>query len=144
MTLEIPAPIRAFLDGIEARREPVMAAGIFALDSLVTADALTDEQRRGTWAEIAAWRFSRPHLFEASSWGTYWRELASGTNADGRRVYFPDINDVDAETLEHWIQRARSTTHPAFRARYADLSWELTAFTRKRLNCSTGRTGSLA
>lgn len=133
LTLEVPAPIRAFLDGIEFRREPVMAAGIFSLDSLVSVDALTDEQRRGVWAEIAAWRFSRPHLFEVSSWGIYWRELASGTNSDGKRVYLPDINDVDVETLEYWIQRARSTTHPAFRARYADLSWELSAFTRKRL-----------
>lgn len=84
-------------------------------------------EHRGTFAEIAAWRFMRSHgSQENEPWGIYWVPLASGMLADGKTPFYsPNVAEVDTEILDYWINRARNSKHPVIRSRYADLAWEI-------------------
>ncbi len=88
---------------------------------------ITAEERRGVFSEIAAWRFMRPHgsVQKSEPWGIYWGPLSSGTLADGSPFHSPNIAEIDADILLHWIYRADDVKHPILRARYADLAWEI-------------------
>jgi len=92
----------------------------------------TLEERRGAFAEIAAWRFQRPHGgAETEPWGIYWGPLSSGTYDNGKTFHDPDLANVDDEILAHWISRAETTKHPVVRARHADLAWEIGRYLRR-------------
>ena len=62
---------------------------------------------------------------DSSPWRTYFGPMATLQDADGQRVYQPDISQADASTLSDWRRRADSVAHPILRARYADLVWDL-------------------
>ena len=47
--------------------------------------------------------------------------MGSGTGADGKKFYSPDIGDADARVIDHWRERAKAIGHPILKARYADL-----------------------
>jgi lysyl-tRNA synthetase class 1 len=103
--------------------------------------AITPEENTGAFAEVAAWKFSRPHAnSDREPWGIYWGPMASGTLADGKPFHSPDIEEIDEDILRHWIARATNAKHPALRARYADLAWEigryLKAPTARRFNAT--------
>jgi hypothetical protein len=40
-------------------------------------------------------------------------------------IHSPDIRELDAESVERWKQRARKTSDPVVRARFADAVWDL-------------------
>lgn len=78
----------------------------------------------GAWAEVLAFNLADTRM-QSSPWGTYFAPMGSGTDKDGKTVYFPDIAGADARVVNHWIDRAKTITHPVLRARYADLAWDL-------------------
>jgi lysyl-tRNA synthetase class 1 len=43
---------------------------------------------------------------------------------DGRLLHGPDIPSANAAVVAYWASRARSTSHPILKARYADLVWD--------------------
>jgi hypothetical protein len=93
---------------------------------------VTLELRRGVFAEIAAWRFMRPYgNSEVEPWGIYWGPLTSGILQDGTQVHQPDVAEIDEEILSHWIHRAGTARHPAIRARYSDLAWEIGRYLKR-------------
>lgn len=80
----------------------------------------------GAWAEVIAFNLipnNREH--NPSPWQTYFGPIASGTKEDGSVFYSPDIRDAEPSVLFHWAQRARTITHPVLKARYADLTWDM-------------------
>lgn len=97
--------------------------------------AISDKERRGVFSEIAAWGFMRPHgsVEKNEPWGIYWRPLGSGTLADGKPFYSPNIAELDADILLHWVFRAENAKHPLIRARYADLAWEIGRYLKRDL-----------
>ncbi len=84
----------------------------------------TEAEKFGAWTEILAFVLVGSRT-DASPWGTFFAPLASGTDKDGKAVYWPDIADANADVIHHWMDRANSTKHPVLRARYADLVWEM-------------------
>lgn len=88
----------------------------------------TPDERRGVVAELEAWRFQRTRAEERRTWDMYWSTLSGWTNPDGTLAHYPDIADIDDEIIAHWIERATSSPHPVFRARFADLAWEIGRF----------------
>jgi lysyl-tRNA synthetase class 1 len=85
---------------------------------------LSENQHKAAWADILA--FALVGCGPAQSpWKTHFGPIASGELADGTSFYSPDVAQADAEILEHWCKRSRETKHPALRARYADLRWDL-------------------
>ncbi len=94
--------------------------------------ALADDQQAAVRAEIMATLFAELPGNEQSSWETHFGPRAAFSNERGERVEFPSLKDVTDETLAHWQVRAREARHAVFRARYADLVWDLTAATTGR------------
>lgn len=133
MPIEVPGPIREWVAELDARADPIDDFQSVPVANPPDGSDWPPEQRRGAYAEVVLWQFQRPNMFERrSAWGTYWAELASGTGQDGRRVYIPNADDVAPDIVEHWIARAGAAAHPALRARYADLAWDLGGYLRKR------------
>src|SRR4029077_20493225 len=84
----------------------------------------SEGENLGAWAEALAFNLADTRM-QSSPWGTYFAPMGSGTDKDGKTVYFPDIAGADARVVNHWIARAKTITHPVLRARYADLAWDL-------------------
>ena len=78
----------------------------------------------GAWAEILAFALT-PSRTGASPWRTYFGPMGSGTDNEGKTVYFPDIADTEPVVVEHWKERARTVVNPILRSRYADLVWDM-------------------
>ena len=84
----------------------------------------TDEKNFGAWAEVLAFALVTSSS-GVSPWGTFFAPLGSGTDKDGKSVYWPDIADANANVIAHWADRAIGVKHPVLRARYADLVWDM-------------------
>jgi hypothetical protein len=98
------------------------------------AKGIPESERRGAFSEWAAWNFMRPHGVtdtQREPWGIYWTPVFGAVTQDGRNIHNPDVDEIEDETLSHWISRARTAVHPAIKARYADLAWEIGRY-RKR------------
>jgi lysyl-tRNA synthetase class 1 len=88
----------------------------------------TQEQRRGNFALISALEFQPRRMYGEPIWDMYWQPLSSATDTSGKDHFFPDVSIVDADTMDQWCFRGRTTRHPLLRARYADLAWEVTRY----------------
>ena len=66
-------------------------------------------------------------------WNMYWQPMSTATDAAGKDHSLPDAALADAEIIQQWSDRARTTRHPLLRARYADLAWEITGYRRRDL-----------
>src|SRR5262245_25235629 len=117
MSLTIPASTRNVLDSIEAERQSTVYYEIAGkLSGLHQAEGLTDEERKGAWAEASAFNFSEGN--GDSPWGTHFRPTFVATKNDGSAFYAPDIAEIDEEIVTHWEERSALARHPVLRARY--------------------------
>lgn len=135
MSLNVPEAIEAVLQSADLSALPLDEGKLWSdlMKAAPEPNTASLEERRGTFAEIAAWRLMRPHGgVENEPWGIYWGPLASGILADGKTPFYsPDISKVDEEILAHWINRSVNSKNPIIRARYADLAWEIGRYLRK-------------
>jgi hypothetical protein len=123
MPLTIPASTKAIIDDIETRQEPTVDHEIaHRLAGLHQADGLTMDERKGAWAEASAFNFTPT---QDSPWNTHYGPVMIGNRQDGTPFYAPDIKELDEEIIQHWEERAKTSTHPVLRARYADITWDL-------------------
>ena len=122
----IPA-IQAELRQFESASAPLDGAAFAAtLDALVSdPKTLTIDERRGCLAEIVGHRFTTMGGADRSPWDIYFRPNSTAVTKDGQEIHLPDARSMDAEVIEHWKLRAAQSPHPALRARYADLAWEI-------------------
>jgi lysyl-tRNA synthetase class 1 len=125
--LVIPPAIDAVIEEFDQRTTPFN--GMDVSQALKQArekiETPSDDENYGAWSEILAFTLVGNRT-GASPWGTYFSSLASGQDKDGKPVYWPDIADADAQVITHWTERAARVSHPALKARYADLVWDLT------------------
>ncbi len=75
-------------------------------------------------AEGIAFQLVENSLDKEDSWGVYYGPHIIGENEAGERVDIPSLASITPEIVDYWEERARSTTHPILRSRYADLVWE--------------------
>lgn len=123
---EIPPSIEAILaeyDGRSGVVEELTLQGDLAKARSELKDP-TEKQNLGAWLEIMSFALVAAR-YAASPWGTYFAPISSGTLADGRPFYSPDIADAPPSIVDHWASRLTTTKHPVLRARYADLLWDL-------------------
>jgi lysyl-tRNA synthetase class 1 len=123
--MKIPQWVQNVLSSFENRAEPYMEVAV--------ADALraarngqgdpNDEDWRGFISEWSAFLFLESRNKE-SVWGTYFAPMMSAKK-DGADFFSPDIKDLDAGTIAHWEERARTCPNLVMRARYSDLVWDL-------------------
>lgn len=87
-------------------------------------EGLSPDERKGAWAESAAFNFVARIGDTPSPWSTFFRPVFSGTKNDGAPFYAPDLAEVDGDIISHWEARSAAAKHPMSRARYSDLVWD--------------------
>ena len=126
MSLIIPPAIHDALVVYETHPVPIAEIELQAARRRAMSRAidLSRDERRGAWAEVAAFHFVPADGTEREPWGSYFKPIRTGRNEQGLPTYSPNADDIDPEILEYWEIRASLTQHPLLRARYADLVWE--------------------
>jgi lysyl-tRNA synthetase class 1 len=123
MYLTIPTITRDVLNAFESSTEPTVDYELSSkLSGLHQVTGLTEDERKGAWAEAAAFNFMPS---KESPWGTHFGPVFAATKPDGTPVYGPDVKEIDAAIVAHWEERSAQTSHPVMQARYADLVWDL-------------------
>ena len=123
MSLTIPPITRTVLQALESSTEPTVDYEISdKLSGVFQTPDLTDNERKGAWAEAAAFNLMPT---KESPWGTHYGPQFAATKPDGTPYYAPDIKEIDAEIIAYWEERSTQTPHPIMQARYADLVWDL-------------------
>ena len=62
---------------------------------------------------------------EPNVWGTYYGPEMAGIDNDGNRFDTPPLESITPECIAYWTARMNTARHPALRARYADMVWDL-------------------
>jgi hypothetical protein len=62
---------------------------------------------------------------DLSGWGLYFGPFMRWSTASGDSIDTPPLAMMTPEVLAYWRKRALESRHPAMRARYADLLWEM-------------------
>jgi hypothetical protein len=124
-TLTVPASIEKIVQRYDAKDESFTEFGISGeLNAARTALIDPSEpESLGDWAEVLAFALATGQ--HENPWNSYFGPMGSGTGAEGKTVYFPDIAGTPAVMVDHWAARARAVKHPFLKARYADLAWEM-------------------
>ncbi|NKM26780.1 DUF4209 domain-containing protein [Rhizobium laguerreae] len=122
--MQIPDTIEAVIAEFDGRAEPfdthtLQSALSRARTALVDKTASSD-----AWADLVAFAVQAEQE-DSPPWNTYFGPMGSGTDSDGKVVYFPDIRQLTPDIVDHWEQRADAIMHPIMKARYADLVWDL-------------------
>jgi lysyl-tRNA synthetase class 1 len=124
--MKIPDWLEAVLSDFEKRTEPHTETQISTALRHASDDHqdMASEDLKVFQAEWTAFMLmERPK--EDSVWGTYFAPMMILKQDDGGEFRSPDIKNLDAETVAHWEDRARSVADPVMKARYADLVWDL-------------------
>jgi hypothetical protein len=126
--LTLPEPFLAILHQHDALVSDFDEAELgFVLEGKVQAcGEISETQRKGIGAEIAAFRMSLRKGQEKCVWGTRFRPAIQATHEDGTPFFYSDIAHIDDAVIQYWSQRATESQHPVLRARYADVLWDLT------------------
>jgi hypothetical protein len=133
MPIAIPAAIAAHIATTEAAMAPLNVHTYCAtLDTLVPdAATLTVDERRGCFAEIQAHRFVLTTEADRGPWGIWFGPIGTKRMKDGSDLHGPDAKGIDRDMIEFWAARSDATPHPVLRARYADLSREMSILWNK-------------
>lgn len=133
MAIKVPAAVAARVAAIEAESAPIAIHDYCAELDALAGDfaALTPAERRGCFAEIQAHRFVLTTEADRGPWGIGFGPVGTMRMPDGSDLHGPDAKGVDREMVDYWSARAAATPHPLFRARFADLSREMSIFLNK-------------
>ena len=125
MAITVPEPTLRVLADVEGSNEKLADYELGSrLAGIHNLEGLSPEERRGAWAESAAFNFM-PRIGDTPNpWDTYFGPVFSGTKNDGAPFYSPDLAEVDTEIISHWEARSAAVKHPILRARYSDLVWD--------------------
>ena len=133
MTIQTPPEVISALSAFDSRTDVFEARDVERAveNAIENQSALSQEARRGWWAEWAAFGFSTHEAPADGPWKTYFQPLMTATRQDGTMVCRPDLGQADPEVLAYWAARAKAAKHPVLVARYADLVWDATEFVTK-------------
>lgn len=130
MPIVVPAAIAALVSVVETALAPINIYDYCAtLDALVPdVDSLSPDERRGYFAEVQVHRFVLTSDADRGPWGIGFGPSGTMRMADGTDHHGPDARGMDREMVDYWADRARDTPHAVLRARYADLSREMSVY----------------
>jgi lysyl-tRNA synthetase class 1 len=128
----VPVRIEGIIQDFDAMREPfdVMAVSQALGAARAGLKDAPEPEQLAAWCEVLAFALI-PNRTGPSPWGTYFSPMGSGTDHDGKTVYFPDIAQATPSFIDHWTARARDLNHPVLVARYSDLVWEFAPLVTK-------------
>ena len=125
MAITIPEQTLRVLAEVEGSNERLADYELGTrLSGIHNLGGLSPEERKGAWAEFAAFNFVARIGDTPGPWSTFFRPKFSGTKNDGAPFFAPDLAEVDSEIISHWEARSAEAKHPMLRARYSDLVWD--------------------
>jgi hypothetical protein len=92
---------------------------------------LSEGERKGMYAECAAFRFCAARDSGGRTWDMYWQPMSSMVQGE-RTMHSPSIEPINEDILAYWFNRLSAVRHPVLKARYADLAWEVTRLFKGR------------
>lgn len=120
-TISDLAGLLRHVDSLPAGMVPLDLNQGFSL--LLQRNPSAEQEARRLWSDEAA-AFAMKLLAEPGEpWGLPYAPLHHRQHEDGTVETFPDLTSLNAGTLAYWRQRARTTSNPGLKGRYADLSW---------------------
>lgn len=126
--LQIPATLAGALQDKDSSNDDFDVTYFsFVLERMLDECAKgSNEEHKACFAEIAALQMPLVNNFKRSKWDTRYSPVMEGRLEDGTPYFFPDIANFDAAVIKYWGKRATDAKHPVFRARYADVVWDMT------------------
>lgn len=123
----VPAEIAAILEDFDQRPGVLTELDISSAIQKARAPSnqVPEAENSGAWAELLAFCLTPAFSTRNHPWNTYFGPNGWREGDDRKRVYFPSLDGVGPEFLDHWAQRAATVQNPILKARYADLCWDL-------------------
>jgi len=123
--MKVPGEVIAAVAEFDSREDTFIIRDVHnSVTRSIEREAIEEENRRGYWAEMAAFGFNVRPTQDGGPWKTYFQPAMTFLAKDGTPIYGPDIAEADADTIAYWSERAKEVTHPILAARYADLVWD--------------------
>ncbi len=97
------------------------------------AKLLSADKRSAVFAELAAMKFRHRRETANATWDMAWQPILTWIDDERNEHHDPDVALIDEKIIEYWLARMRTTKHPALRARYADLAWEIACYRKNHL-----------
>lgn len=132
MTLQIPPEVAAVLEKFDDREDTFEVIEVMGEVEKAVTDpkSLSQDAKRGWWAECAAFAFDTHESPDGGPWKTYFQPMMTVGQGETMRCK-PDLRQADADVIAYWGERAKAVKHPVLAARYADLVWDTTKFVTK-------------
>ncbi len=127
MAITVPEPTLRVLAAVEGSNERIADCELSSrLAGIHNWEGLSPEERKGAWAESAAFNFMARIGNTPNPWDTYFDPVLSGTKNDSAPFYDPDLAEVDGDIISHQEARSTAAKHPMLRARYSGPIWDFT------------------
>lgn len=128
LSLELPTSLASILQQKDTSLDDFDSTEVsFVLERAISeCGEVSDNQRKASFAEIAALQMPLVGNQEKSKWGTRFGPVVEAKQKDGSFYSFPDLANIDAPVIDYWTKRANEAKHPVFRSRYADVVWDMT------------------
>ena len=85
---------------------------------------LPDEEKYAPQFRYEGIAFSLVANGNETEWGTYYGPMFTGKKADGSPASYPELTDIENDTVLYWETRAQQATNPLLKARYCGLVWD--------------------
>lgn len=85
---------------------------------------LPDEEKHAPQFRYEGIAFSLVANGNETEWGTYYGPMFTGKKADGSPASYPELTDIENDTVLYWETRAQQATNPLLKARYCGLVWD--------------------
>jgi len=116
---------RVVLNELEEREEPLSEYDVVDALQQVRRRLPAEEPTEEIDAEITAFALRESPLGEKTEWGTRYGPVISSGTVDGHVEEWPARSSITDQAISFWAKRAIESTHPVFKARYANLAWDL-------------------
>ena len=107
-SIAVPASLEDIIHNFGAKTEPFDVTAVSQALGAARAglEAAPEVEQRSAWCEVLAFALVG-NRSGASPWGTYFAPMGSGTDKDGKTVFFPDASQASPSFIDHWAARAR-------------------------------------
>lgn len=113
------------LNELQEREEPLSEYVVVEALQQVRKSLPAEEPTEEIDAEIIAFALRESRLGEKTEWGTRYGPMFSSRTEDGHGEEWPGKPSITHGTISYWAKRAIEAPHPVFKARYANVAWDL-------------------
>ena len=143
LRLRPPLAVEEAIAALDATNAPLTEHAVADAIRVAADDnpAATDMERLAGRVEVIAFNLVG-NSDRNSEWGTHFGPMMTGHNGDGKPWQFPDVSEVDGNTVSYWAGRSHAVAHPVIAARYADAAWDLARLAKEKPDPDNARFAS--